>query len=150
MARQSATWKAVERQIAEYIGGKRIPVTGRHTQETPDIQHHYWAPEVKHSSHKRGDIPDWLLEITAGGVPLALSIGQFDFIACPLDRLKPKMRKPALRRAVDRPLSKFLRNALQQATTAGAYHKRRPVVILHQKRQHITESLCLVPLNWTP
>lgn len=42
-----ATWKAAERKFAEILGGTRIPVTGRHNQETPDIEHPDLAIEVK-------------------------------------------------------------------------------------------------------
>jgi hypothetical protein len=41
------TWKQIERDWAEWLGGERIPVTGRHSGDVPDIQHHRFAIEVK-------------------------------------------------------------------------------------------------------
>ncbi len=42
-----ATWKAAERSLAKLLGGDRIPVTGRHNQETPDLDVADLAVEVK-------------------------------------------------------------------------------------------------------
>lgn len=44
-------WKACERRVAEILGGKRVPVTGRSRGETPDIEHPLFSIEVK--SQKR-------------------------------------------------------------------------------------------------
>ena len=43
-------WKAIERWWAKILGGVRIPVTGRHSADVPDIAHPYWAIEVKYSN----------------------------------------------------------------------------------------------------
>ncbi len=51
-------WKACERRIAEILGGQRIPVTGRHRGETPDIEHAALSIEVK----SRKSLPVWLLK----------------------------------------------------------------------------------------
>lgn len=40
-------WKAVERQIAARLGGRRVPVPGRQRGETPDIEHDWLSLEVK-------------------------------------------------------------------------------------------------------
>lgn len=37
----------MERKFADLLGGKRIPVTGRHDQETPDLDVEDLAVEVK-------------------------------------------------------------------------------------------------------
>jgi hypothetical protein len=50
------TWKAIERRIARYIHGERVPVTGRQRGSAPDIKHAWLAPEVKH----RKKLPDWI------------------------------------------------------------------------------------------
>lgn len=50
------TWKAVERRIAEFLGGERVPVTGRQRGSAPDIEHELLSIEVKH----RNKFPDWL------------------------------------------------------------------------------------------
>lgn len=42
-----ATWKASERSIAEALGGKRVPVTGRGRGDVPDVEHPLWAIEHK-------------------------------------------------------------------------------------------------------
>jgi hypothetical protein len=51
-------WKACERRIAELVGGRRIPVTGRQRGETPDIEHATLSIEVK----SRKSLPAWLLK----------------------------------------------------------------------------------------
>lgn len=50
------TWKKVERKIADMLGGKRIPVSGRQRGDAPDIEHHWLSLEVKH----RKQFPNWL------------------------------------------------------------------------------------------
>ncbi len=42
-----AAWKAIERQWADRLGGKRVPVTGRQRGDAPDIEHPTLAIEVK-------------------------------------------------------------------------------------------------------
>ena len=42
-----ATWKKIERDWAEWLGGQRVPVTGRHSGDVPDIEHPKYAIEVK-------------------------------------------------------------------------------------------------------
>ncbi len=53
-AKTMATWKAVERRIAERLNGRRVPVSGRAGQ--PDIAHPWLSIEVKH----RRRLPQWL------------------------------------------------------------------------------------------
>lgn len=40
-------WKQIEREIAEILGGVRVPVTGRGRGSAPDVEHPLWAIEVK-------------------------------------------------------------------------------------------------------
>lgn len=49
-------WKHCERKIAQLVGGKRVPVSGRHEQSA-DIEHPALAIEVK----ARKQLPAWLL-----------------------------------------------------------------------------------------
>jgi hypothetical protein len=49
-------WKSAERRIAKYIGGERVPVTGRARGSAPDIKHNWLCPEVKY----RKSIPEWI------------------------------------------------------------------------------------------
>jgi hypothetical protein len=42
-----ATWKAVERKLAEILGGERVPVSGRSRGSAPDIAHPFLSIEVK-------------------------------------------------------------------------------------------------------
>ena len=51
------TWKRIERQIAEMLGGERVPVTGRQRGSAPDIEHEVFSIEVK---HRAGFPPHWL------------------------------------------------------------------------------------------
>ena len=41
-------WKACERRVAKYIGGERVPITGRQRGDVPDIKHAWLCPEVKY------------------------------------------------------------------------------------------------------
>ena len=43
-------WKKWERKIASYIGGERVPITGRQRGDAPDIAHNWLAVEVKYTS----------------------------------------------------------------------------------------------------
>lgn len=61
---QVSTWKAVERAVAEILGGERVPVTGRARGSAPDIAHESLAIEVKH----RKAMPAWLLDAMAQAV----------------------------------------------------------------------------------
>lgn len=70
------TWKAIERRVADYFGGVRVPVTGRQRGSAPDIQHDFFSFEVKH----RKTLPEWLFDAinqaeesrTNGQVPLVV------------------------------------------------------------------------------
>lgn len=44
---KSGTWKAWERKWGEWLGGVRVPITGRGRGSAPDVQHPLWAIEVK-------------------------------------------------------------------------------------------------------
>ena len=52
-------WKATERFIAEVLGGKRVPITGRQRGDVPDIEHPRFAIEVKRRSSAYA-FPKWL------------------------------------------------------------------------------------------
>jgi len=49
-------WKRTERTLAEILGGRRIPITGRTRGETPDIDHDRYSVEVK----LRKKLPNWI------------------------------------------------------------------------------------------
>jgi len=49
-------WKACERRVARYIGGERIPITGRQRGDVADIKHNWLSVEVKY----RKKLPDWI------------------------------------------------------------------------------------------
>ena len=49
-------WKDNERMIAKYIGGERVPITGRQRGDVPDIKHNWLSVEVK----LRMRIPEWI------------------------------------------------------------------------------------------
>lgn len=40
-------WKAAERELAEYVGGRRVPVSGRARGDVPDIAHPWLSIEAK-------------------------------------------------------------------------------------------------------
>jgi hypothetical protein len=47
----TATWKQGEIRIAQILGGRRVPVTGRSRGDAPDIEHPALSLEVKHGRH---------------------------------------------------------------------------------------------------
>ncbi len=49
-------WKRTERAIAQRLGGRRVPVSGRARGATPDVAHARWSVEVK----QRQTLPAWL------------------------------------------------------------------------------------------
>ena len=49
-------WKACERRAAKYIGGERVPITGRSRGSAPDIEHNWLSVEVKY----RKSLPQWI------------------------------------------------------------------------------------------
>lgn len=51
-------WKHAERRIADFIGGKRVPVSGRGRGDQPDIDHAWLAVEAKY----RKELPKWLFD----------------------------------------------------------------------------------------
>lgn len=53
-----STWKSAERRIAEILGGRRVPITGRQRGDAPDIEHPTLALEVK---HRKTAVPGWML-----------------------------------------------------------------------------------------
>ncbi len=51
-------WKACERRVAELLGDRRVPVSGRAIATSPAVAHERLSIEVK--SRKR--LPEWLEE----------------------------------------------------------------------------------------
>jgi len=51
-------WKNIERKVAAYFGGTRVPVTGRQRGSAPDVDHKLFSFEVKH----RKTLPGWLFD----------------------------------------------------------------------------------------
>ena len=51
-------WKACERRIAELLGGRRVPVSGRTRGDCPDVEHPTLSIECK----SRKKLPAWLEE----------------------------------------------------------------------------------------
>jgi hypothetical protein len=49
-------WKRAEREIAQRIGGERVPITGRARGSAPDIAHNLFAVECK----QRRRLPEWI------------------------------------------------------------------------------------------
>ena len=49
-------WKACERRVAELLGGRRVPVSGRTRGDGPDIEHPTLSIECK----SRKKLPAWL------------------------------------------------------------------------------------------
>ncbi len=49
-------WKQAERRIADTLGGRRVPVSGRTRGDRPDIEHDTLSVEVK----SRKCLPAWI------------------------------------------------------------------------------------------
>lgn len=50
------SWKLCERRIAEELGGRRVPVSGRARGDAPDVEHPTLSIEVK----SRRRLPAWI------------------------------------------------------------------------------------------
>ena len=50
------SWKRNESEVAEFIGGERVPVSGRQRGNQPDIKHPWLAVEAK----LRMRVPAWI------------------------------------------------------------------------------------------
>lgn len=137
-----ATWKDVERRIAKMIGGVRIPVTGRHNQETPDIDHPRYAPEIKH----RAQLPDWLKALVSD-TDCVVSLNDGTRVQLhSLGRYLQNQSRPARRCHVERDTPAWIKAAIQQTTAAAKAHGKLPIVIMHQKNQRIKDCICLIPI----
>lgn len=73
-------WKRNERQLAAYLGGKRVPITGRQRGDVPDIAHEHLAIEAK----LRERLPQWILD----GLEQALAASAPDQLPCLVLRQK--------------------------------------------------------------
>jgi hypothetical protein len=63
----SERWKQVERRVASYLGGVRVPVSGRHQRGyAPDVEHSQLSIEVK--DRQKGGIPKWLKDAMAQAI----------------------------------------------------------------------------------
>ncbi len=49
-------WKACERRVAELLGGRRVPVSGRQRGDAPDVMHEWHSIELK----SRRRLPIWI------------------------------------------------------------------------------------------
>ncbi len=49
-------WKACERRVAELLGGRRVPVSGRARGDCPDVEHRTLSIECK----SRKKLPIWI------------------------------------------------------------------------------------------
>jgi len=69
-------WKRRERRIADLLGGRRVPVTGRNRGDAPDVEHEDLAIEVKDRKRLPAWIHDALAQATAcarpGQLPIAV------------------------------------------------------------------------------
>ncbi len=59
-----SNWKNVERLVAAFFRGERVPITGRIRGSAPDIAHDYISFEVKH----RNQLPMWIHDAMAQAV----------------------------------------------------------------------------------
>lgn len=55
------SWKRTEREVMSYLGGERIPITGRARGSEPDGKHTWIVPEIKY----RESVPGWLSDAYA-------------------------------------------------------------------------------------
>ncbi|GIV60031.1 MAG: hypothetical protein KatS3mg043_1120 [Rhodothermaceae bacterium] len=70
------SWKRTERKVAERLGGRRVPVTGRSRGDVPDVDHAWLSIEIKHRSRLPSWIEDALRQAEAaardGQLPVAI------------------------------------------------------------------------------
>ena len=59
-----SNWKNLERSVAKYFGGERVPITGRIRGSAPDVDHDVLSFEVKF----REKLPAWMIDAMAQAV----------------------------------------------------------------------------------
>lgn len=69
-------FKAVERKIAELLGGQRVPINGRTRGSAPDIAHSWLSPEVKSYDQRPPSIHEAMAQAEASsrGAQLPVSV----------------------------------------------------------------------------
>lgn len=152
-----ANWKNVERSVANYLGGERVPITGRiRSKGLPDIQKSTDFVEVN-------DVPESLKNYIGSG-------SLFDTYVFEIKHRKqiPKFLKELSKtpktdgtykissleyfrnKSLDSyefdgveciDIAEWIVNAFEQAKAAGK--NKIPVVILHEKNKKIKDSVVL-------
>jgi hypothetical protein len=74
-------WKACERRIAELLGGKRIPVSGRARGDCSDVEHPILSVECK----SRKKLPAWI-EDAMNQAEASVKDGQLPVVVLHQDR----------------------------------------------------------------
>ena len=70
-------FKAVERKIAELLGGTRVPVNGRARGSAPDIESSWLSPEVKSYDRRPPSIHEAMAQAKASARGSQLPIAVF-------------------------------------------------------------------------
>jgi hypothetical protein len=79
MAPSRRRWKAAEVRLAELVGGRRVPVSGRGRGDVPDIEHPWLSIEAKSWSRMPERVVDALRQAEAANpgdrLPVAIIHG---------------------------------------------------------------------------
>lgn len=67
-------WKSWERKIADYVGGERVPITGRQRGSAPDIKHNWLSIEVKQRKKIAELLKDAMRQAEASAGPRQLPV----------------------------------------------------------------------------
>lgn len=67
-------WKTAERRVAEELGGRRVPVSGRQREDAPDVEHPTLSIEVKSRKRLPAWIRDAIEQAEASAQPPQLSV----------------------------------------------------------------------------
>ena len=137
-------WKNTESQIAKYLGGERVPITGRLGK--PDVEHVKWAIEVK----ARTVMPKWIadmMEYLKREIYLYLEVYGKSYLCTSLQNLNTVdlASLPEAQTIQRKKIVGWLDYGLNQAFISKQDSDKIPVTILHQRYWKYTDSVCLVP-----
>lgn len=149
-----ASWKRVERDIAEFMHGERIPVADR---RLGDVKTPAFIIEVKHRAslplNVYRELPQRYYIITRKKQDFMIrpALTLEDLYTTQRDGIAAQMNQQTIafytRGYAEGAISNFpkwLIHGIDQALDAAEYHKLIPCVVLHPKHTPIKDCLCLL------
>lgn len=140
-------WKGVETRVAKYLGGQRVPITGRIGK--PDVEHVHWAIEVK----ARTAMPKWIVllyELLKRDTSVFYLLGDTQYLCIRLDAIEElnSVLTKESNLLIRKKVTGWLQYGLDQALLSSVGTDKIPVTILHQKNWRYSDCICLIPITY--